>query len=457
MSVNPTNIVDAARSLLGTNYRWWYTGASLPMWVDDGYGWQGYSDCPPVSHAKNVGVMCADLINFALQWNNLPAVGGTEAWANAIVGWEPFDVNKPKAPGMVAVKPYASDWAQGHIALYTGEHQLIQSINYPGVTEGYDDHETYAWRQCDFDWLGYIPGVEYLGGDGEQPTSAVLTPELLVKSMTSRSFAGPDLDLATARKYHPHLIKASKKYGITTRARLSAFLAQTGAESGSWQYMRELGQGSSGRFGNYYGRGPIQLTWQESYQAFQDATGYLAHDDPELVADDPEVAFMSAAWFWWDRGLNELADEATWDAYYEITGRIWGSEQPEPERDNRYSVAWDALPTGLTLEEEPVPTPPPTPPPTGDDPFGGAWGGFSADAEQWMRGSRGVEGGVAFPPGAWFKPTFDGSKWWLEIVPPAGSVSPTDSQPISDTIKFEGEGEIFKLQGQMKIEQKGKG
>lgn len=202
MSVKPADIIQAARLLdTGTLYRWWYTGASLPMWLDDGYGWYGYSDCPPVSHVQSTGVMCSDLINFALQWNNLPAVGGTAAWASAVEDWDYFDVNAAKQPGMIAVKGYASDWAQGHIALYVSEHQLIQSINYPGVTAAYDDYTTYQWAQCDFDYMGYIPGVDYSGSGGDG--GKVSDPDV---------YPGDCADPVPVARWMAHIAKS--EYGI---------------------------------------------------------------------------------------------------------------------------------------------------------------------------------------------------------------------------------------------------
>jgi predicted chitinase len=42
----------------------------------------------------------------------------------------------------------------------------------------------------------------------------------------------------------------------------------------------------------YYGRGPIQLSWNYNYEAM----GLL--DDPGRVARDPATAWDTAAWFW---------------------------------------------------------------------------------------------------------------------------------------------------------------
>lgn len=169
--------------------------------------------------------------------------------------------------------------------------------------------------------------------------------------MTSPSWEGPDLDPVDAERYLPHLIAACNKWEINTRERLSAFLGQTGTESGSFKWWREFSRGEGKPFGYWYGRGPMQLTWEGNYQRFQNDTGSRAHDNPDIVADDTVVGFDSAGWFW-RRGngdLNEFADQATWPSFYEITGRVWGQSGPFHERDARYNHAWNVLPADLDL------------------------------------------------------------------------------------------------------------
>ena len=167
--------------------------------------------------------------------------------------------------------------------------------------------------------------------------------------MSSPSWPGPDLDPADAESYLPHLITACNNWEINTYERLSAFLAQTGTESGSFRWWREFGLGEGKEYAPYYGRGPIQLTWEENYQDYEDATGNPAHQDPDIVADNTIVGFDAAGWFWDSRDLNSLADRATWQSFYEITGRVWGQSGPFYERDARYVRAWNVLPTDLDL------------------------------------------------------------------------------------------------------------
>ena len=48
----------------------------------------------------------------------------------------------------------------------------------------------------------------------------------------------------------------------------------------------------------YYGRGPIQLSWNFNYQAAGDALGIDLLNNPWLVQNDSAVAWKTALWYW---------------------------------------------------------------------------------------------------------------------------------------------------------------
>ncbi|AWM90598.1 lysozyme [Pseudomonas sp. 31-12] len=136
--------------------------------------------------------------------------------------------------------------------------------------------------------------------------------------------------------------KAMLRFSINTPKRAAAFLAQVGHESGQLQYVRELGSEQylskydtgtlAIRLGNtpeadgdgqkYRGRGLIQITGRDNYR--QCSLGLFGDDRllflPELL-EKPQWAAESAAWFWQQNGLNELADR---DQFNSITRRING-------------------------------------------------------------------------------------------------------------------------------------
>lgn len=135
---------------------------------------------------------------------------------------------------------------------------------------------------------------------------------------------------------------AMTRFNIDTPKRMAAFLAQVGHESGQLHYVRELGSEQylskydtgtlAVRLGNtpapdgdgqkYRGRGLIQITGHDNYR--QCSLGLFGDDRllflPELL-EKPQWAAESAAWFWEQHGLNELADR---DQFNSITRRING-------------------------------------------------------------------------------------------------------------------------------------
>jgi chitinase len=48
----------------------------------------------------------------------------------------------------------------------------------------------------------------------------------------------------------------------------------------------------------YYGRGPIQLTWNYNYGPAGQAIGFDGLNAPETVANDATVSFKTALWYW---------------------------------------------------------------------------------------------------------------------------------------------------------------
>jgi predicted chitinase len=163
-----------------------------------------------------------------------------------------------------------------------------------------------------------------------------------VKATQIPSFIGP-------------LVEAMDEAEINTPARIAAFLAQTGMESGDFRYFEEIASGDDyeGRedLGNtrpgdgrrYKGRGPIQLTGRANYAAFTRDIGTKYGVDfeqnPELLLD-PKWGFKASAWFWKKNKLNQYADEGRFNR---ITYGINGGCHGYWDRDRRYAVAKKAL------------------------------------------------------------------------------------------------------------------
>jgi predicted chitinase len=160
----------------------------------------------------------------------------------------------------------------------------------------------------------------------------------------------------------PFLNAAMTEFGIEAPSRAAAFLAQLAHESGEFRFMEEiwgptdaqrryepttklseaLGNTEAGDGRLFKGRGPIQLTGRANYRRFGDLLSVDLVADPPQAAK-PDVAFRIAGLFWSRKGLNELADLATDDAFKEITRRINGGTNGLADRQKFYAMARQVL------------------------------------------------------------------------------------------------------------------
>lgn len=152
-------------------------------------------------------------------------------------------------------------------------------------------------------------------------------------------------------EWHEALSQLLPDYDIDTPQRIAAFVAQCAHESANfrilkenlnyrWQSLRKtfpkyfptdelakqyerqpqriankvyanrMGNGpeSSGDGWRYCGRGLIQLTGKNNYQAFADSLEMPVEEVPEYLATF-EGAAQSACWFWETNNLNRFADK----------------------------------------------------------------------------------------------------------------------------------------------------
>lgn len=155
----------------------------------------------------------------------------------------------------------------------------------------------------------------------------------------------------------PHINRACKLFEINAPARMAAFLAQIGHESGRLAYTREiwgptpaqqkyegrkdLGNTKPGDGKRFMGRGLIQTTGRANYRATHDGLNEALEGVPDfeqhpVALELPEWAALSAAWYWQSRGLNALADGGAFDA---ITRKINGGTNGSADRRALWAAA----------------------------------------------------------------------------------------------------------------------
>ncbi|KRA15352.1 glycoside hydrolase family 19 protein [Lysobacter sp. Root604] len=154
---------------------------------------------------------------------------------------------------------------------------------------------------------------------------------------------------ARAARWNPALTTALNRFGITTPRRVAHFIAQVGHESlslsrteeglsyslprllevfgkripaaSAQQYVRQPeklanlvyasrngnGNVASGDGYRYRGRGPMQTTGRGNYRRAGELIGLPLEEQPTLLLE-VEVGALAAAAYWFDNGLNSLAD-----------------------------------------------------------------------------------------------------------------------------------------------------
>ena len=167
-----------------------------------------------------------------------------------------------------------------------------------------------------------LPSVEL--GLVEYPIQAQTpqTPEYLTREVLKAA----GWSKANIAKFLPHLQAGARRYQIDTPLRVAHFIAQVSHESSCGVFTRELwnGKGAQAKYdtrtdlGNtpaadgdgYHNRGVglIQTTGETNIEEALAELGYPPDSNDSLAM--PEGASLSACFFWYKHGLNEIAERS---------------------------------------------------------------------------------------------------------------------------------------------------
>ncbi|CAI0467553.1 unnamed protein product [Linum tenue] len=138
----------------------------------------------------------------------------------------------------------------------------------------------------------------------EAAVADTVTPDFFdgIKNQAQDSCAGKSFYTRDA------LLQAANSYpdfGNTPRE-VAAFFAHVTHETGSMCYVEEINKSdycdpaqypcAPGK--QYFGRGPLQLTWNYNYAMCGQALNFDGVGDPDSVARDPVLTWRAALWFW---------------------------------------------------------------------------------------------------------------------------------------------------------------
>ncbi|MEU6199593.1 glycoside hydrolase family 19 protein [Streptomyces sp. NPDC047061] len=147
------------------------------------------------------------------------------------------------------------------------------------------------------------------GGGGGNPSGFVVTEAQFNQMFPSRNSFYTYQGLTAALSAYPAF--ANTGSDTVKKQEAAAFLANVSHETGGLVYVVEQNTANyptycdwSQSYGcpagqaAYYGRGPIQLSWNFNYKAAGDALGIDLLNNPWLVQNDSAVAWKTGLWYW---------------------------------------------------------------------------------------------------------------------------------------------------------------
>uniref|UniRef100_A0A0D9W6M9 chitinase n=1 Tax=Leersia perrieri TaxID=77586 RepID=A0A0D9W6M9_9ORYZ len=152
------------------------------------------------------------------------------------------------------------------------------------------------------------------GGNTGVPVESVVTEQFFngIKNQApnncvGKSFYTRQSFINAARSYSGF---AKGRSNDDSKREIAAFFAHITHETGHMCYTEEI-NGASRDYCDrnnkqwpcqpgkaYFGRGPIQISWNYNYGPAGQAIGFDGLRNPERVSQDPTIAFKTALWFW---------------------------------------------------------------------------------------------------------------------------------------------------------------
>ncbi|MER8161925.1 glycoside hydrolase family 19 protein [Streptomyces sp. NPDC094472] len=147
------------------------------------------------------------------------------------------------------------------------------------------------------------------GSEGQNPSAFVVSEAQFNQMFPNRNSFYTYQGLTAAMSAYPGF--ANTGSDTVKKQEAAAFLANVNHETGGLVHVVEQNTSnyphycdSSQPYGcpagqaAYYGRGPIQLSWNFNYKAAGDALGIDLLGNPWLVEQDAAVSWKTALWFW---------------------------------------------------------------------------------------------------------------------------------------------------------------
>ena len=191
----------------------------------------------------------------------------------------------------------ATDWVAGrqyytgNIVKYNGSHYIAEHDN-----PGYDPVvSTWFWEPHN------------CGGGGQPGTGFPISESQFNSLFSGRNSFYTYQGFVDAARTIPAF--GTSGSDTVKKQEVAAFLANTAHETGNFVYIEEINKNNdlcdesqpygcpAGTYA-YYGRGPIQLSWNFNYKAAGDYLGLNLLQNPHQVAQNSTTAWRTAIWYW---------------------------------------------------------------------------------------------------------------------------------------------------------------
>ncbi|QNP67162.1 chitinase [Streptomyces genisteinicus] len=196
-------------------------------------------------------------------------------------------------PAWVAGRAYTA----GDIVKYTNGNYYKASHDNPGY-----DPVISTWYWAPYTCTGG-------GGGNPDPSGFVVSEAQFNQMFPNRNSFYTYAGLVAATKKYPAF--AGTGSDTVKKQEAAAFLANISHETGGLVHIVEQNTANYPHYCDtgrpygcpagqaaYYGRGPIQLSWNFNYKAAGDALGIDLLNNPWRVEQDPAVAMMTGLWYW---------------------------------------------------------------------------------------------------------------------------------------------------------------
>jgi Chitinase class I/Ricin-type beta-trefoil lectin domain-like len=292
-------------------------GTNIQLWTCNGTGAQAWKFVPSGSFFTIVGQTSNKCIDVMASGTG----DGTniQLWScnstNA-QNWNPADIGTGGGTGTGC---NATTWACGPDAgcsggpsYHTGDIVLYQANNnyYRAVHDngGLDPTvSTFFWTPTTCGGGGDAGGGSG-GGGGSSGIAGVVSESQFNAWFPSRNSFYTYAGLTSINNKYPDFANSSD---LTIRKReVAALLANVSIETGDLVFVVEQNTANYCTYCNtsfgipcpvscgYYGRGPLQLSWNYNYKAAGDSLSIDLLNNPGTVQSNASVSWQTAAWFW---------------------------------------------------------------------------------------------------------------------------------------------------------------